>query len=377
MFPGWCIGLFLKSFKNMKKILLSSAALLLSSLIMDAQVPGEDTYIHTDVVGSEIRKELIMPDVNGYQVLKGDFHLHTDFSDGCVWPDYRVREAWYNGLDVIAITDHIDVLAHDEELDMKKFDYNTSSRIAAKEAKYYDLIVVPGIEITRSKPFGHMNALFVKDSNKADVKGEMDALNAMVAQGAYILWNHPGWPDDKCTMYPVHEELIAKGVIKGVEIFNDVESYPIAYDWVKEYGLHPFANSDAHGPVDSYYKGLRPMTLLLVNERSLEGVKEAMFAGRTIAFFAGNLMGTEEYVTAMAHECLEARMLNKMGDVAEYIVTNKSDIPFIIHVDGWEAPILVGPRQSVKSRFGVNDTVTLKNCIIGKGKYVSIALEKL
>ena len=361
----------------MKKILLSSAALLLSSLIMDAQVPGEDTYIHTDVVGSEIRKELIMPDVNGYQVLKGDFHLHTDFSDGCVWPDYRVREAWYNGLDVIAITDHIDVLTHDEELDMKKFDYNTSSRIAAKEAKYYDLIVVPGIEITRSKPFGHMNALFVKDSNKADVKGEMDALNAMVAQGAYILWNHPGWPDDKCTMYPVHEELIAKGVIKGVEIFNDVESYPIAYDWVKEYGLHPFANSDAHGPVDSYYKGLRPMTLLLANERSLEGVKEAMFAGRTIAFFAGNLMGTEEYVTAMAHECLEARMLNKMGDVAEYIVTNRSDIPFIIHVDGWEAPILVGPRQSVKSRFGVNDTVTLKNCIIGKGKYVSIALEKL
>ena len=361
----------------MKKILLSSAALLLSSLIMDAQVPGEDTYIHTDVVGSEIRKELIMPDVNGYQVLKGDFHLHTDFSDGCVWPDYRVREAWYNGLDVIAITDHIDVLAHDEELDMKKFDYNTSSRIAAEEAKYYDLIVVPGIEITRSKPFGHMNALFVKDSNKADVKGEMDALNAMVAQGAYILWNHPGWPDDKCTMYPVHEELIAKGVIKGVEIFNDVESYPIAYDWVKEYGLHPFANSDAHGPVDSYYKGLRPMTLLLVNERSLEGVKEAMFAGRTIAFFAGNLMGTEEYVTAMAHECLEARMLNKMGDVAEYIVTNRSDIPFIIHVDGWEAPILVGPRQTVKSRFGVNDSVTLKNCIIGKGKYVSIALEKL
>lgn len=377
MLPGWCIGSFIKIIQNMKKIILSSAVLLMSSLIMDAQVPGEDTYIHTDIVGSEVRKELIIPQVNGYQVLKGDFHLHTDFSDGCVWPDYRVREAWYNGLDVIAITDHLEVLSHDEELDMKKFDYNASSRIAAEEAKYYDLLVVPGIEITRSKPFGHMNALFVKDSNKADVKDEMDALNAMVEQGAYIIWNHPGWPDDKCTMYPIHEELIAKGVIKGVEIFNDVESYPIAYDWVKEYGLHPFANSDAHGPVDSYYKGLRPMTLLFVNDRSLEGVKEALFAGRTIAFFAGNLMGAEEYVTAMAQECLESRMLNKMGDAAEYIVTNKSDIPFLIHVDGWEVPMLVGPRQTVKSRFGLNDTVTLKNCIIGKGKYVSIPMEKL
>ena len=361
----------------MKKVILSSVALFFSSLMMNAQVHGEDTYIHTDMIGSEVRTELIIPQIKGYQVLKGDFHIHTDYSDGCVWPDYRVREAWYDGLDVIAITDHLEILSHDEELDMKKFDYNASSRIAAEEAKYYDFIVVPGIEISRSKPFGHMNALFVKDSNKADVKDEMDALNAMVEQGAYIIWNHPGWPDDKCTMYPMHKELIAKWVIKGVEIFNDVESYPIAYDSVEEYGLHPFANSDAHGPVDSYYKGLRPMTLLLVNDRSLEGVKDAMFAGRTIAFFAGNLMGKEEYVTAMAHECLESRMLNNMGEFAEYTVTNKSDIPFLLQVEGWDVPMLVGPRQTVKSRFGLNDTVILKNCIIGKGKYVSLPLEEL
>ena len=49
----------------MKKILLSSAAFFLSSLIMDAQVPGEDTYIHTDMVGSEVRKEFIVPQING------------------------------------------------------------------------------------------------------------------------------------------------------------------------------------------------------------------------------------------------------------------------------------------------------------------------
>ncbi len=361
----------------MKKTLSSAACLLFSALIADAQVSGEDYLIHTEAVGSEIRKEIIIPEVGGYQVLKGDFHLHTDFSDGCVWPDYRVREAWYNGLDVIAITDHVEVLSHDGELDMKKFDYNASNRIAAEEAVYYDLLVVPGIEISRSKPFGHMNALFVKDANKANVKDQMDALNAMVEQGAYILWNHPGWPDDKCTMYPMHEELIAKGVIKGVEIFNDVESYPIAYDWIKEYGLHPFANSDAHGPVDSYYRGMRPITLLLAKERTLDAVKEAMFAGRTVAFFAGNLMGKEEYVSALAHECLEYRLLNKFDDVIEATVSNKSDIPFLLYVEGWTAPMRVGPRQTVKSRFGMNDTVVLKNCIVGKGQYVSIPLENL
>ena len=222
-----------------------------------------------------------------------------------------------------------------------------------------------------------MNALFVKDANKANTKDQMDALNAMVEQGAYILWNHPGWPDDLCTMYPMHEELIAKGVIKGVEIFNDVESYPIAYDWDKEYGLHPFANSDAHGPVDSYYRGMRPITLVLVKYRTLDGVKEAMFAGRTIAFFAGNLMGAEEYVSALAHECLEYRLLNKFEDGFEATVTNRSDIPLLLYVEGWASPMRVGPRQTVKSRFGFNDTVILKNCIVGKDKYISSPVEKL
>jgi hypothetical protein len=70
-------------------------------------------------------------------------------------------------------------------------------------------------------------------------------------------------------------------------------------------------------------------------------------------------------------------MLNNMGDFAEYTVTNKSDIPFLIQVEGWNVPMLVGPRQTVKSRFGLNDMVTLKNCIVGKGQYLSIPLEKL
>lgn len=353
----------------MKRNILTSAALFLSALLTNAQVIGEDVLVHTENFESEIRNEIQIPDVNGYKVLKGDFHLHTAFSDGSVWPDYRVREAWYNGLDVIAITDHLEVLAHTNELDMTKFDYNSSYWIAAGEGKRYDLLVVHGTEITRAKPFGHMNALFITDANKAKVDEQMDALNAMVEQGAYILWNHPGWPDDKCTMYPVHKELIEKGIIKGVEIFNDIESYPIAYDWVKEYGLHPFANSDAHGPIDPYYKGLRPITLVLVKERSLDGVKEAMFAGRTIAFFEGNLMGTEELVSALADECLDSKPLNKVWDGVEYVITNKSDIPFVLDAEGWQASLKIGPRQSIKCKLKENDTVFLKNCIIGKGKY--------
>ena len=53
------------------------------------------------------RRMLSVPELPGYVTLKCDFHMHTVFSDGNVWPIYRVGEAWRDGLDVISITDHI------------------------------------------------------------------------------------------------------------------------------------------------------------------------------------------------------------------------------------------------------------------------------
>ena len=55
-----------------------------------------------------IRQEINIPDILGYKTLKCDFHMHTVFSDGSVWPPIRVVEAWQEGLDVISITDHIE-----------------------------------------------------------------------------------------------------------------------------------------------------------------------------------------------------------------------------------------------------------------------------
>ena len=52
--------------------------------------------------------KMVIPDVEGYKTLKGDFHIHTVFSDATVWPTTRVQEAIWEGLDVIAITDHVD-----------------------------------------------------------------------------------------------------------------------------------------------------------------------------------------------------------------------------------------------------------------------------
>jgi len=62
------------------------------------------------------RVPIKIPDIPGYITLKCDFHIHTVFSDGTVWPHIRAEEAWREGLDAIAITDHIEYQPHKEDL---------------------------------------------------------------------------------------------------------------------------------------------------------------------------------------------------------------------------------------------------------------------
>lgn len=358
--------------KKMKHYLLLMLAF--ASTVMCAQTPGEDVFIHPESIGGA-RQEVRIPNVDGYLTLKGDFHMHTVFSDGAVWPTFRVEEARKTGLDIIAITDHIEVKRYSKWLS-DKVDYNTSYQIAQESAQD-DIIVVPGTEITRSKPFGHMNALFISDANKANTKKELDALEAMLKQGAYILWNHPGWPDDISTMYPIHKELIAKGKIHGVEIWNDLESYPVSYDWIQEYGLHPFANSDIHATIGFKYAGIRPMTLVFAKEKSLESIKEAMFAGRMLAFFNNFLMGKEEYMKLLVPECIDFEKLEDKGSYYRCRVKNNSDIKFMLQFGTTVHHVTVDPRSQVDVEVSKNQIITFVNCILAKNKYFSIQESEL
>lgn len=56
------------------------------------------------------------PDIPGYQTLKCDFHQHTVFSNGSVWPNIRVQEAVKDGLDAISITDHLEYQPHEDDI---------------------------------------------------------------------------------------------------------------------------------------------------------------------------------------------------------------------------------------------------------------------
>ena len=84
-------------------------------------------------------KDLDIPDLDNYQTLKCDFHIHTVFSDGLVWPTVRVDEAYAEGLDAIALTEHIEYRPHKQDI---QADHNRSYELIKQYAKDKDVILI-------------------------------------------------------------------------------------------------------------------------------------------------------------------------------------------------------------------------------------------
>lgn len=275
------------------------------------------------------RKEISIPDIMGYKTLKGDFHMHSIFSDGVVLPSERVNEAWREGLDVIALTDHSTPQA--------KYilaDYNTAYRQALPTAHRRGITLIKGIEYTRNEPMGHLNILFANDANSyaTDEWDEDQALDHAKNEGAFVIYNHPGWPDKNSELDAFHLRNIEKKNIQAVEVFNGNEFYPVAIDYCNTYGLAPFSNTDIHAPIQASYdvaKKLRNLTLVFATENTEEAIKQALFAGRTLALCNNLLAGKKEFVSALVKASLVVSKL-KMDEFSfSCDITNLSDIDFV------------------------------------------------
>lgn len=346
---------------KMKRILV--LLMLAAPLAANAQLSNDDVHKYDHLNQSQYRTEINIPGFDGYQTLKCDFHIHTVFSDGSVWPSIRVQEAWTEGLDAIAITDHIEYRPHKN---IVVADHNESFNIAKKEGDALGFIVIKGAEITRSKPLGHLNALFIDDANALDVEDPLVAIDIAHSKGAYIIWNHPGWPDNKSTFYDVHGELIKAGKIDAYEAYNYTESYPLTFDWYAQYGIAPMANTDIHGTTAIDYgcdKGwMRPMTLVFASERTEAALREALEAKRTLAFFQGNLVGDKEYLSKLVDASLKTRTV---GDRLE--VTNVSDITYRMAQGDALYVFPAGKTVLIKKPEG---GLTVQNCLWGNGKHL-------
>ncbi len=281
-------------------------------------------------VQSQSRKIISLPDIEGYKTMKCDFHMHTVFSDGTVWPTVRVEEAWKEGLDAISITDHIEYRPHSKDV---VADHNRSYEIASPLAAQSGILLIRGAEITRGMPPGHLNALFIRNANLLEREDVMDALKEARDQGAFILWNHPGWKaqqPDSTVWFEEHTQLLNAKLLNGIEVYNESEYYPEALHWAKEKKLTMFANSDVHDPM-IVGSGHRPMTLVFAKSRTVAGIKEALFARRTVVYFGNTLMGESAMLDPFFHASLKytktpLQLANGVNKVVQ--ITNNSDIDY-------------------------------------------------
>ncbi|MGC3957335.1 MAG: Sb-PDE family phosphodiesterase [Verrucomicrobiota bacterium] len=308
------------------------------------------------------RTPVNIPDVPGYVTLKCDFHIHTVFSDGLVWPSVRSEEAWRQGLDAIAITDHIEYQPHKADVSTN---HNRSYQIARKTGDDLDLLVIKGSEITHKMPPGHINAIFLTNSLPLATTNWQDQTRIAHEQGAFIFWNHPGWDaqlkDGKTVWYDEHSWLLEKGFLQGIEVVNGRDYYPEAHRWAIEKKLTMLSNSDIHSPLNLDYNineenDHRPITLVFAKERTREAIKDALFARRTAVYSGDKLVGEEQFLKPIFTQAVKfVKDSVKLTSKDKYFLqlANSSDLTYELERVGDPADV-----STLKSlRLAANKTV--------------------
>jgi hypothetical protein len=278
------------------------------------------------------------PNIPGYVSVKCDFHIHTVFSDGSVWPDIRVEEALKDSLDMISLTEHLEYQPHIK--DIPHPDRNRSFEVGAQAAKPYGLTLVNGSEITRSMPPGHNNAIFIKDANKLLMDDPIAVFKEANQQGAFVFWNHSNWiaqqRDGISKLTDMHRQLIGDKLLHGIEVVNDLTYSAEALQIALDNNLTIMGTSDIHGLVDWQYGiadgGHRPLTLVFATDKSETSVKEALFAGRTAVWYNNLLIGREMYLVPLIQASLSVVKANYQGisSVVDVDIKNTTGVDFIL-----------------------------------------------
>ena len=279
---------------------------------------------------SQVRDTLPVPDVPGYKTLKCDFHMHTVFSDGEVWPNARLVEAFRDGLDAISITDHASYNPHKEDV---KVDLARPYELTRRTAAQLGLILIPGVEVNDGNI--HYNAIFLTDPNALVGVDLKEALRRAKQQGAFAFWNHPGWKGTP-EWFPLVADLYRDELFHGMELLNGPTFYPEAYPWVEEKKLTIFANSDIHRPIaDEYERRTRPVTLVFARTADAAGIKEALVERRTAAWMNGEVYGQAEHLAALFAGAVQAEpavIQAAPGRGAALRLRNTSALPFQVRL---------------------------------------------
>ena len=392
---------------------LNVLVLVVVELSMTAQPRPVSHPLEQPFETEQTRTEIIIPQVNGMNVYKADLHVHTIFSDGGVTPDMRVLEAWYDGLDVIAITDHMeyrsvekDMLRYMDRYARDEFrkneavntnitrhapdehgilvDFNVAYDLATRKAADYGIMVIRGVEITR-KEKGDYNVLFTTDNNAIYDPDIEQALRNARSQGAFIVHNHPDYDENTQNHLSVFADgLYEKGFIDGVEVANGRRTWWHLFTHAVSGGYTPFANSDAHDYI--YWKYGRPgeyeipryrnMNLIIAEDFNENSIHEALKAGNTIAYSNNNLIGKRELLQALFESSVDFKIQSASADKYHVSVINSSSLPYFLQI-GTKTYIInaMGSQQLTLPVGEYVVTVSVQNMWYGNDEHPSISVD--
>lgn len=329
------------------------------------------------------RTEIVLPQVKGYTLYKADFHVHTIYSDGNVTPRERVMEAWYDGLDIVAITDHLEKRTYEKFMlkaltpyskDGKPFVYahagagnpknhdapmlcdmnaTVNEAVDWAEQNGYPIMVVRGTEIWRNpSTVGEYNALFLKDVNAICHKDLFESFRRVREQDGIIIHNHPGWRRPTMEKSEEQQRIYAEGWVDGIEVVNEAYLYPKMLRRAQEERLFIAANTDTHHPTAQRWPQgsgvFRTMTFVLAKEKSEKAIKEALLDRRTIGYCGNYLVGEQSWLQEFFDAAVECKIVGKdaKSKANIYLLTNTCSVPFALRVGN--AVQVLNPFQTLR-----------------------------
>lgn len=354
----------------MKKTILT-ICLLLGLGITGAQTKSykftEKLYYNTPS-----RTSFVLPQVDGLNCYTADLHAHTIYSDGELSPEERVKEAWCDGLDILAITDHIETRRQERNMlkflkgyspDKKGFepintrvsrgkhadergivsDLNFSTELARQTAKSYpELTIIKGAEISREPVhIGHYCALFTTDNNAIYSRDDAEAIRNARAQGAIITHNHPGWERTSCDMTEFHKKVYGEGLIDGIEITNGTSFYPEIVGRCIDKKLYMVSATDIHATTSYYNKQnfYRNMTLIFAKDKSEKSLKKAFLSQKTLGYSGGYIIGEESLLAKFFQASVKAHYVGVAKKGIRVSLTNQTSFDYLLKYNGIEIPV--------------------------------------
>ena len=358
----------------MKRFLILAVGLVLGLGIQSAYAVRGAHASRKMYSNAPVRTNFILPSIDGLNCYTADLHVHTIFSDGELAPEERVKEAWIDGLDIMAITDHIETRRHERTWlkflkgyspDKKGFeqintrcsrgvhadergivsDLNLSVELARKAAANYpELTIIKGTEISREpEHFGHYCALFTKDNNIIYSRDDAQAIRNARAQGALITHNHPGWERLSTNYTEFEKKIYAEGLIDGIEVTNGKDFYPEIVRRAIDKKLYMVSATDIHATTASIFgkqNFYRDMTLIFAKDKSEQSLRKALLSQKTLGYCGGYIIGEESLLKKFFLASVTVKAAGDSSKGAKICISNNSSFDYTLKHNGrvWQLP---------------------------------------